>query len=570
MLFSKLFGKTLKEKPSDTEVSSHALMERAGLISQVVSGVYSYLPMAWNSLRRIESIIREEMNTIGSQELHLPVLQPAELWDSTGRKDLFGQNLFTLEDRRNRTLVLAPTHEEVLTSLVAANVQSYKDLPFILYQIQTKFRDEERPRGGLLRCREFHMKDAYSFSSNSDQLDIAYEDMIQAYHNIFDRCGLSTVMVEADSGAIGGKDSHEFIALSNIGEDTIAICTSCKYGANVERAEFVKPVNSGNSDNATPEEVHTPAITDINALSSFLNVSKSDLLKSMFYLADGKLLVVVLEGNYEVNEIKLRNTLNIKDLAIASDSLIRSAGFIPGFASPVGDHKDVTVVVDDSVIENKNYVVGANKVDYHLKNVQYGRDFKKTTVSIEIGSDLALVKDGDLCLHCNSKLKIEKGIEIGHVFKLGTTYSEKLNAYFVGADGVRQPIIMGCYGIGVGRILSASIEQNHDPNGIIFPKLIAPYDVSLLGLNVEQEDVKNEADSLYESLTSNGANVLYDDRIESPGVKFNDADLIGLPIRLVVSARNIAQGVIEVKKRSDSDAIKISKDEVVKYVTDLL
>ena len=527
-------------------------------------------PMAWNSLRRIESIIREEMNTIGSQELHLPVLQPAELWNSTGRKDLFGQNLFTLEDRRNRTLVLAPTHEEVLTSLVAANVQSYKDLPFILYQIQTKFRDEERPRGGLLRCREFHMKDAYSFASNSDQLDSAYEDMIQAYNNIFDRCGLSTVMVEADSGAIGGKDSHEFIALSNIGEDTIAICTSCKYGANVERAEFVKPVNSCNSDNATPEEIHTPSITDINALSSFLNVSKSDLLKSMFYLADGKLLVVFLEGNYEVNEIKLRNTLNIKDLAIASDSLIRSAGFIPGFASPVGDHKDVTVVVDDSVIENKNYVVGANKVDYHLKNVQYGRDFKKTTVSIEIGSDLALVKDGDLCLHCNSKLKIEKGIEIGHVFKLGTTYSEKLNAYFVGADGVRQPIIMGCYGIGVGRILSASIEQNHDPNGIIFPKLIAPYDVSLLGLNVEQEDVKNEADSLYESLTSNGANVLYDDRIESPGVKFNDADLIGLPIRLVVSARNIDQGVIEVKKRSDSDAVKISKDEVVKYVTDLL
>ena len=249
---------------------------------------------------------------------------------------------------------------------------------------------------------------------------------------------------------------------------------------------------------------------------------------------------------------------------------IRSAGFIPGFASPVGDHKDVIVVVDDSVIENKNYVVGANKVDYHLKNVQYGRDFKKTIVSIEIGSDLALVKDGDLCLHCNSKLKIEKGIEIGHVFKLGTAYSEKLNAYFVGADGVRQPIIMGCYGIGVGRILSASIEQNHDPNGIIFPKLIAPYDVSLLGLNVEQEDVKNEADSLYELLTSNGANVLYDDRIESPGVKFNDADLIGLPIRLVVSARNIDQGVIEVKKRSDSDAVKISKDEVVKYVTNLL
>ena len=273
--------------------------------------------------------------------------------------------------------------------------------PFILYQIQTKFRDEERPRGGLLRCREFHMKDAYSFASNSDQLDSAYEDMIQAYNNIFDRCGLSTVMVEADSGAIGGKDSHEFIALSNIGEDTIAICTSCKYGANVERAEFVKPVNSGNSSNAIPEEVHTPGITDINALSSFLNVSKSDLLKSMFYLADGKLIVVVLEGDYEVNEIKLRNTLNIKDLAIASDSLIRSAGFIPGFASPVGDHKDVTVVVDDSVIENKNYVVGANKVDYHLKNVQYGRDFKKTTVSIEIGSDLALVKDGDLCLHCN-------------------------------------------------------------------------------------------------------------------------------------------------------------------------
>ena len=443
MLFSKLFGKTLKEKPSDTEVISHSLMERAGLISQVVSGVYSYLPMAWRSLRRIESIIREEMDMIGSQELHLPVLQPAELWESTGRKDLFGKNLFTLQDRRNRTLVLAPTHEEVLTSLVAANVQSYKDLPFILYQIQTKFRDEERPRGGLLRCREFHMKDAYSFASNTNQLDIAYDDMIQAYNNIFDRCGLSTVMVEADSGAIGGKDSHEFIALSDIGEDTIAMCTNCKYAANVERAVFIKSMDSGNGDKASPEEVHTPNITDINGLSSFLNVSKSDLLKSMFYLADGKLIVVVLEGDYEVNEVKLRNTLNIKDLAIASDSLIRSAGFIPGFASPVGDHKDVTVVVDDSVIENKNYVVGANKVDYHLKNVQYGRDFKASAISVAVGNDLALVKEGDLCLHCNSKLKIEKGIEIGHVFKLGTTYSEKLNAYFVGADGIRQPIIMG-------------------------------------------------------------------------------------------------------------------------------
>lgn len=570
MLFSKLFGKTLKEKPSDTEVISHSLMERAGLISQVVSGVYSYLPMAWRSLRRIESIIREEMDMIGSQELHLPVLQPVELWESTGRKDLFGKNLFTLQDRRNRTLVLAPTHEEVLTSLVAANVQSYKDLPFILYQIQTKFRDEERPRGGLLRCREFHMKDAYSFASNTNQLDIAYDDMIQAYNNIFDRCGLSTVMVEADSGAIGGKDSHEFIALSDIGEDTIAMCTNCKYAANVERAVFIKSMDSGNGDKASPEEVHTPNITDINGLSSFLNVSKSDLLKSMFYLADGKLIVVVLEGDYEVNEVKLRNTLNIKDLAIASDSLIRSAGFIPGFASPVGDHKDVTVVVDDSVIENKNYVVGANKADYHLKNVQYGRDFKASAISVAVGNDLALVKEGDLCLHCNSKLKIEKGIEIGHVFKLGTTYSEKLNAYFVGADGIRQPIIMGCYGIGVGRILSASIEQNHDAAGIIFPKLIAPYDVFLLGLNVEQENVTNEADSLYKSLASNGVNVLYDDRIESPGVKFNDADLIGLPLRLVVSARNIDQGVIEVKNRSTADAVKIPKDKVVKYVTDLL
>ena len=570
MLFSKLFGKTLKEKPSDAEVSSHSLMERAGLISQVVSGVYSYFPMAWRSLRRIESIIREEMDMIGSQELHLPVLQPAELWESTGRKDLFGENLFTLQDRRNRTLVLAPTHEEVLTSLVAANVQSYKDLPFILYQIQTKFRDEERPRGGLLRCREFHMKDAYSFASNIDQLDVAYQDMIQAYNNIFDRCGLSTVMVEADSGAIGGKDSHEFIALSDIGEDTIVMCTNCKYAANVERAVFIKSMDSGNGDKASPEEVHTPNITDINGLSSFLNVSKSDLLKSMFYLADGKLIVVVLEGNYEVNEVKLRNTLNIKDLTIASDSLIRSAGFISGFASPVGDHKDVTVIIDNSVIENKNYIVGANKVDYHLKNVQYGRDFKASAISVAVGNDLALVKEGDLCLHCNSKLKIEKGIEIGHVFKLGITYSEKLNAYFVGKDGLRKPIIMGCYGIGVGRILSASIEQNHDSAGIIFPKLIAPYDVFLLGLNVEQENVTNEADSLYKSLASNGVNVLYDDRIESPGVKFNDADLIGLPLRLVVSARNIDQGVIEVKNRSTADAVKIPKDKVVKYITDLL
>jgi len=556
MLFSKLFGKTLKEKPSDTEVSSHSLMERAGLISQVVSGVYSYLPMAWKSLRRIESIIREEMDTIGSQELHLPVLQPAELWDSTGRKDLFGKNLFTLQDRRNRTLVLAPTHEEVLTNLVAANVQSYKDLPFILYQIQTKFRDEERPRGGLLRCREFHMKDAYSFASNTDQLDVAYDDMIRAYHHIFDRCGLSTVMVEADSGAIGGKDSHEFIALSDIGEDTIAMCTNCKYAANVERAVFVKPVDPGNGGKVTPEEVHTPNITDINTLSSFLNVSKSDLLKSMFYLADGKLLAVVLEGNYEVNEVKLRNTLNIKDLAIASDSLIRSAGFIPGFASPVGDHKDVTVVVDDSVIENKNYVVGANKVDYHLKNVQYGRDFKKTTVSKEIGNDLALVKDGDLCLHCNSKLKIEKGIEIGHVFKLGTTYSEKLNAYFVGADGIRQPIIMGCYGIGISRLVAAAIEQNYDNKGINWNEHIAPFEVNIIAVGYEKDRlIAKASNELYRDLSDMGYEVLLDDRKDSYGIKIKDSELIGIPVNIIIGKSYKDKEEVELKYRDGRNSI---------------
>ena len=564
MRVSRLFGKTLREEPAEAELVSHRLMLRTGMIYQVSSGVYSYMPLAWRSLRKIEQIIREEMNAAGGQEVRMPVLQPQEIWDDSGRAEIMGSLLFRLNDRRERPLVLAPTHEEVLTSMVKANVNSYRDLPLIVYQIQTKFRDETRPRGGLIRVREFDMKDAYSFDADDEGLEKSYQAMVQAYKNIFSRCGLDAVMVEADSGAIGGKDSHEFILLADAGEDTIIICPQSHYYANAEKAVFQKSTQPI-AEPLDLEEVYTPGVKTIEALANFVNVPTKKTLKAVFYSADSEIVFVVIRGDLEVNDVKLNNALGgIAELRLATPDEVKDKGLVAGSASPIG-LEGIRIIADDSINLGSNFVVGANREDYHLLNSNHPRDFKA-----DIIADIALAQEGYACPVCGEPLETRRGIEIGHVFKLGTRYSEIMDANFPDSEDVQHPIIMGCYGIGVGRLFGAAIEQNHDDKGMIIPAPIAPYDVSLVGLNIENPEVAEAAEALYKQLEEAGIDVLFDDRSESPGVKFNDADLLGLPVRLVVSPRNLKQNVIEVKARFESEAITLAQDEVVAKVKELI
>lgn len=565
MLVSRMLEKTLRDDPVEAEIASHRLMLRAGLINQVSAGVYSYLPLAWRSLRKIEQIIREEMDNAGAQELRMPALQPLDLWQQSGRDNDMGATMFRFKDRRDRDMVLAPTHEELITNIVKASVNSYRDLPRMLYQIQTKFRDEERPRAGLLRVREFDMKDAYSFDADEKGLDLSYQAMVRAYKRIYERCGLDSVMVDADSGAIGGKDSHEFMALAEAGEDTILMCESrtCSYAANEEKAKFIKPEQSI-EDMCPLEEVHTPGIKTIEALAAFLGVPTSRTMKAVFYAADGEVVFVVIRGDLDVNEIKLKNTLDVADLRIATPEEVEVVGLVAGSASPIG-LDDVRVITDDSILLGSNFVVGANKEGYHLLNANYQRDFTADTMT-----DIALAREGDLCVECGTPMVAKRGIEVGHVFKLGTKYSEALGAYFPTQNDGQEPMIMGCYGIGVGRLLAASIEQNYDDNGIIFPPTIAPYDVWITALNYDKDDVAAEAVAFHDELQAIGLQVLLDDRDASAGVKFNDADLLGLPLRLVVSPRNMKQGIVELKLRAKGDAEKVDRSTVVSRVNELL
>ncbi len=563
MRWSKLFGKTLRDNPSDAELISHSLMLKAGMIYQAASGVYGYMPLAWRSLRKIEQIIREEMDAAGGQEVRLPVLHPRELWDQSGRTEAYGPDLFQLSDRRQRPLVLAPTHEELLTNMVKANVNSYRDLPLLIYQIQTKFRDEPRPRGGLICVREFDMKDAYSFDSDEEGLDFSYKAMVQAYKNIYERCGLSAIMVEADSGTIGGKDSHEFVLLADSGEDTVLRCQACDYAANVEKAAFTRP-DQATEEPLQLEEVHTPGVMTIDDLARFLDIPTARTLKAVFYLADGEVIIVVIRGDLDVNEVKLRNALQANDLRLASPDEVKAAGLVAGSASPVG-LTGTRTVADDSIHLGSNFVVGANKKDHHLRNANHPRDFQA-----DIVTDIALAQDGFSCPSCDATLTARRGIEVGHVFKLGTRYSEVLEAYFLDRNGKEQPVIMGCYGIGVGRLLAAAIEEHHDERGVVFPTPIAPYHVSLTALNTQDQEVTVAAEALYDELQGVGVQVLYDDRRESAGVKFNDADLLGLPVRLVVSPRNLRQGVVEVERRSESEAATVPREQVLATVQELL
>ena len=563
MRWSKLFGRTLRHDPGEAELVSHRLMLRAGMIYQASAGLYSYLPLAWRSLRKIEQIIREEMDAAGGQEMRMSALQPREMWQVSGRDELMGPDLFRLDDRRERPMVLAPTHEELLTNIVKANVSSYRDLPLMLYQIQTKFRDEPRPRGGLLRVREFDMKDAYSFDVDEEALDASYQSMVQAYKNIYARCGLPAIMAEADSGAIGGRDSHEFILLADSGEDTIILCDSCGYAANAEKARFRRSELPA-EDELPLEEVHTPGVKTIEGLATLLGIPTSKTLKAVFYTADGSTVFVTIRGDLEVNETKLRNTLEVSDLRLATPEEVAAAGLVAGSASAVG-LEGIRSVADESIRCGSNFAVGANREDYHLRNANTPRDFVPDVVT-----DIGLAEEGHACPECGSALVERRGIEMGHVFKLGTRYSEVMDAYYPDGEGGRRPIVMGCYGIGVGRLLSATIEHHHDEGGMVLPPSVAPYHVCLTALNLDDPDVVEAAERLYAELTDAGIEVLYDDRTETPGVKFNDADLLGLPLRLVVSRRNLRQGVVEARGRADADAKTVPTDQVLQEVRSFL
>ena len=557
MRVSKLVTRSLRDDPPEAETASHRLMLRAGLIYQVAAGIYASLPLAFKSLRKIENIIREEMDRAGGQELLMPALQPLELWEQTGRGAAFGDNLFSLEDRRGRPMVLAPTHEEVVTGIVKANVQSYRDLPVILYQIQTKFRDELRPRAGLVRVREFVMKDAYSFNADEESLDDSYQAMAQAYKNIYRRCGLPVLMAEADSGAIGGKDSHEFILATPTGEDTVITCPACGYTANAEKASGIYHELSA-EDEESLEEVSTPGVKTIDGLAQYLNISDEKTFKAVFYMADGELVFVTIRGDLEVNDIKLKNALHAGDLRLADDQEVAKAGLVAGSASAIGIN-DIKRVGDLSITRGNNFVVGGNKPDTHLRGANYPRDFQ-----VDILADIALAEPDQGCPNCGQPLEAIRGVEVGHIFKLGTFFSEALGANYLDQDGQHQPIMMGCYGIGVGRLLAATIEQNHDDKGIAFPAPIAPYQVHLVGLNLADEQVAEEAERLYQELQDQGIEVLFDDRTDqTAGVKLNDVDLLGLPVRLVVSPRNMKAGVVEFKQRLDETSSLVPTGEVV-------
>ncbi|SDG99032.1 prolyl-tRNA synthetase [Alteribacillus persepolensis] len=559
------FSPTMREIPQGADIPSHQLMLRAGLVRQTASGIYSYLPLGKKVLRNVEEIIREEMDNAGAQELLMPAIQPTELWEESGRLNNYGPELMRLKDRHERDFVLGPTHEEVITSLVRDNVNSYKKLPMNLYQIQTKYRDERRPRFGVLRSREFMMKDAYSFDTDKEGLDKNYQAMFNAYTNIFSRCCLDFRAVKADAGAIGGKGgTHEFMVLSDVGEDTIAYSGASDYAANVEIADLPDMYEKAEAPKETMEDIHTPNMRTIEELTQGLQINSDRLLKSLLFLVDDKPILVVCRGDHEINEIKVSNAFEAEDVRLAEDKEVFDImGVETGFIGPVNVPEEVTVVCDFAVKSVVSGVCGANKKDKHYQNVHPERDFSVTSYG-----DFRLVQEGDPSPDGKGTIQFAKGIEVGHVFKLGTKYSEALGAVYLDENGRSQPMIMGCYGIGVSRTIAAIVEQHHDDNGLIWPKSIAPFDVHVLVLNTKQEEQVNLGESLYESLKKAGYNVLIDDRKERAGVKFKDADLLGLPIR-VTCGKRAAEGIVEVKTRRDGNMEEVHVDELDSYLTTL-
>jgi prolyl-tRNA synthetase len=548
MRYSQYFIPTVKETPADAEVISHQLMLRAGMIRKLAAGIYNYLPLGLRSIRKVENIVREEMNRAGAIEILMPGVIPSELWKESERWEQYGKELLRIKDRKDAEFCLGPTHEEVVTDLVRREIKSYRQMPINLYQIQSKFRDEIRPRFGLMRGREFIMKDAYSFDVDGDAADLSYEKMYQAYRRIFERCGLRFRAVEADTGSIGGSSSHEFMVLADSGEDAIVSCSSCEYAANVEKAES-RPVEAVEHADPRPlERVATPEKRTIEEVSEFLGVHAASMLKTLVLLADNEPVIALVRGDHELNEIKLKNVLDCTELEMAGDEVVTKVTGAPvGFAGPVG--MKVKIIADLAVKGMKNSVTGGNEKDLHLKNVNLERDFQVTRFA-----DIRNVVHGDACPRCEGGiLEMWRGIEVGHVFKLGTKYSKALKATFLDADGKEQIIFMGCYGIGIGRTVAACIEQNHDENGIIFPIPIAPFQCIISALNIKEEPVREASESIYRQLSEAGVEVLLDDRDERPGFKFKDADLIGIPLRIVVGSKNLAQGNVELKDRKSGE-----------------
>ncbi|WP_025642706.1 proline--tRNA ligase [Schnuerera ultunensis] len=560
MRMSKLYMPTLREVPSEAEIPSHKLLLRAGMMRKLVSGVYSYLPLGYRTVKKIENIVREEMDNAGSQELLMSAIQPKELWESSGRWEDFGPEMFKLKDRNNREFCLGPTHEEYFTSLIKDEIKSYKQLPLNLYQIQTKYRDEKRPRFGVIRAREFIMKDAYSFDKDEEGMESSYREMWEAYEKIFTRLRLKFKVVEGDSGTMGGNQSHEFMAMAETGEGLVAYCDSCDYAATDEKAKVVYSIEPKDEKEKEMEKVHTPNATTIDDLVDFFKIEKRNFGKALVYLASREPVVVIIPGDRELNETKLCNYLKVPEheLEMADEeTIIKISGANKGFTGPVGLKEDVKLIVDSRITKLKNLIVGGNEKDYHMKNVNYGRDFEG-----EIVEDLLLIEEGDICPKCGESLLIDRGIEVGNIFQLGTKYSSSLHATYLDEEGKEKPFLMGSYGVGVSRTMAAIVEQYHDDNGIIWPLITAPYHVIITIINVKNEEQKDLGERIYKELLEAGLEVLLDDRNERAGVKFNDRDLIGIPIRITVG-KKANENIVEYSLRKEEGRIEIPVDNIM-------
>jgi len=558
MRLSRYYIPTLKEDPADAEVVSHKLLMRAGMIRKLTSGIYNYLPLGLRSINKVANIVREEMDRAGALEVLLPTVQPADLWQETGRWDYYGKELLRFKDRHDRDYCLGPTHEEVMTDLVRGEVKSYKQLPLNLYQVQTKFRDEIRPRFGLMRGREFIMKDAYSFDKDEAGAEQSYWNMFEAYKKAFSRIGLRFKPVQADSGAIGGDFSHEFMVLAETGEDTIASCTGCEYAANLEKARIVTPDGPDMTEAECPamEQVATPGAHTVDEVCAFLSIAPDKLVKTLLFVVDGKPVAALVRGDREVNDAKLRNLVGGNEIALADEALVRKLTNAPvGFAGPAGLDKDVPVYADNELRLATDWVAGANAADAHVKHLSLGRD-----CAVERYADLRVIEPTDACPECGAPIEFTKGIEVGHVFKLGLKYSAKMEATFLDENGKTQPMVMGCYGIGVSRIVASAIEQNNDENGCCFPPSIAPFEVCLISLGGKDEAVDAKAAELYEIIKAQGVDAAYDDRKERPGVKFAEADLIGYPMQLVLGGKGMQNGIVEAKDRKTGEKIELPLD----------
>lgn len=564
MRASQLYAPTLRETPAEAEVVSHQLMLRAGMLRKAAGGVYTYLPLAWRVLRKIEAIVREEMDAKGGQELLMPIMQPAELWLESGRWNVYGDEMFRLKDRHNRDFCLGPTHEEMITTLVRSDVRSYRQLPLMLYQMQNKYRDEIRPRFGLMRGREFIMKDLYSFDRDEKGLDESYKKMYEAYSRVFTRCGLQFRAVEADAGAIGGSGTHEFMVIADSGEAAIVYCPDCNYAANVEKAELA-PIEMEAEDLKPLTEVDTPNTKTIKEVAEFLKISATKTIKTLVYQTEKGLVLALVRGDHEANEIKIKNALDCLALDMADEKTILDCiGGASGYFGPVGV-QNIKIIADASVMNMYNAVCGANKLDKHYINVNPSRDFKPDFVT-----DIRLIQPDDSCSHCGTPLKTARGIEVGQVFKLHTKYSKALHASFLDENGKEKPMVMGCYGIGVSRTMAAAIEQNYDDHGIIWPVSIAPYHVVIVPINAKDSNQMALAEKVYSELNTRGIETLLDDRNERPGVKFKDADLIGYPLKITIGPKALNDNQVEVKVRRTGEVFNLPVDAYLDDIGALL